>query len=178
MSTNSFLSTKCALLLLDFPSMMGSKGKFSRKVFSGKIVKGEELNKKLSTELVLFGITAFDRSRAISQIEERTYGNEESIKRLAKAFDTSACRNDSKRFFIQEVRKVNQFDNKFSGEDLVQCFIRNGNAAENINILRKWALNILVKSKSKPDQSIKSIMRKNAMSFKHLVTSVKKIFHA
>jgi predicted transposase YbfD/YdcC len=56
--------------------------------------------------------------------------------------------------------------------------IRNDNAAENIDILRKWALNGLQKCKKKPDQSIKSLMRKNAMSFKHLWESVKQIFHA
>jgi predicted transposase YbfD/YdcC len=56
--------------------------------------------------------------------------------------------------------------------------IRNDNAAENIDILRKWALNILQKVKQKPDQSIKSIMRKNAMSFKHMMGIVNKIFHA
>lgn len=56
--------------------------------------------------------------------------------------------------------------------------IRNDNAAENIDILRKWALNVLQKCKQKPEQSIKSLMRKNAMSFKHLLENVKKIFHA
>ena len=56
--------------------------------------------------------------------------------------------------------------------------IRNDNAAENLDILRKWALNVLQKAKSKPDQSIKSLMRKNAMSFKHLISNVNKIFHA
>lgn len=56
--------------------------------------------------------------------------------------------------------------------------IKNDNAAENIDILRKWALNSLQKCKQKPEQSIKSLMRKNAMSFKHLMGSVKKIAHA
>jgi predicted transposase YbfD/YdcC len=56
--------------------------------------------------------------------------------------------------------------------------IRNDNAAENMDILRKWALNILHKAKEKPDQSIKSVMRKNAMSLKYLVACVKKILHA
>lgn len=56
--------------------------------------------------------------------------------------------------------------------------IRNDNAAENMDILRKWALAILVKAKTKPEQSIKSVMRKNSMSFKHLTTVVNKIFHA
>ena len=56
--------------------------------------------------------------------------------------------------------------------------IRNDNAAENIDILRKYAVNSLQKCKQKPEQSIKSIMRKNSMSFKHLLESVKKIFHA
>jgi predicted transposase YbfD/YdcC len=56
--------------------------------------------------------------------------------------------------------------------------IRNDNAAENIDILRKWAMAVLVKTKTKPDQTIKSLMRRNVMSFKHLLASVKKIFHA
>lgn len=56
--------------------------------------------------------------------------------------------------------------------------IRNDNAAENIDILRKWALNVLQKAKRKPEQSIKSLLRKNAMSDKHLFESVNKIFHA
>lgn len=56
--------------------------------------------------------------------------------------------------------------------------IRNDNATENIDILRKWALNVLQKAKQKPEQSIKSLMRKNAMSFKHLIAIVNKIFHA
>lgn len=56
--------------------------------------------------------------------------------------------------------------------------IRNDNASENMDIVRKWALNILHKAKTKPDQSIKSVMRKNAMSFKHLLASVNILFHA
>lgn len=54
--------------------------------------------------------------------------------------------------------------------------IRNDNAVENIDILRKWALNVLQKAKTKPDQSIKSLMRKNAMSFKQLAGVINKIF--
>lgn len=54
--------------------------------------------------------------------------------------------------------------------------IRNDNAAENLDILRKWALNVLQKAKSKPSQSIKSVMRKNAMSFKYLKQSLKVVF--
>lgn len=56
--------------------------------------------------------------------------------------------------------------------------IRNDNAAENMDIIRKWALNILQKAKSKPEQSIKSIMRKNAMNQKNLFNIVKKFLHA
>jgi DNA-binding HxlR family transcriptional regulator len=56
--------------------------------------------------------------------------------------------------------------------------IRNDNAAENLDILRKWALAVLVKLKEKPEQSLKSLMRKNSMSFKHLANSVKKILRA
>lgn len=56
--------------------------------------------------------------------------------------------------------------------------ITNDNAAENVDILRKWALNILQKAKEKPDQSIKSIQRKTGMSFKYLISVVNKIFHA
>ena len=56
--------------------------------------------------------------------------------------------------------------------------IRNDNAAENVDLMRKWALNVLQKAKTKPDQSIKSLMRKNAMSFEHLVDSLNRAFHA
>jgi predicted transposase YbfD/YdcC len=56
--------------------------------------------------------------------------------------------------------------------------IRNENASENMNILRKWSLSVLVKIKQKKEQSIKSLMRKNSMSFNHLVDSVNKILHA
>jgi predicted transposase YbfD/YdcC len=56
--------------------------------------------------------------------------------------------------------------------------IRNDNAAENIDILRKWALNLMQKAKEKPSQSIKSVMRKNSMSFKYLLNNVKRFFHA
>lgn len=56
--------------------------------------------------------------------------------------------------------------------------IRNDNAAENMDIMRKWALNAMSKVKEKPDQSIKGIMRKNSMSFKYLISNVKKFFHA
>lgn len=56
--------------------------------------------------------------------------------------------------------------------------IRNENASENMDIARKWALNVLHKAKTKPDQSLKSLMRKNAMSFSHLLATVKKVFHA
>jgi predicted transposase YbfD/YdcC len=56
--------------------------------------------------------------------------------------------------------------------------IRNDNAAENMDIMRKWALNILHKAKTKPDQSIKSLMRRNSMSIKHLIKTIKMVFHA
>jgi hypothetical protein len=35
----------------------------------------------------------------------------------------------------------------------------------NISAIRKWSLNILQKAKSKPEQSLKGLMRKNAISF-------------
>lgn len=56
--------------------------------------------------------------------------------------------------------------------------IRNDNAAENMSIVRKWTINALSTAKEKPDQSLKSIMRKNSMSFKYLKKTIKKIFHA
>jgi predicted transposase YbfD/YdcC len=56
--------------------------------------------------------------------------------------------------------------------------IRNDNAAENMNIIRKWAMVVLVKAKKKPSQSVKSVMRRNSMSVSHLFGSVKKILHA
>ena len=56
--------------------------------------------------------------------------------------------------------------------------VSNDNAAENLGILRKWALNMLHKVKEKPSQSIKSVMRKNSMSLQYLFDNVNKIFHA
>ena len=56
--------------------------------------------------------------------------------------------------------------------------IRNENATQNMDILRKWSLNVMSKAKENPSQSIKSVMRKNSMSFKYLISNVKKIFHA
>jgi predicted transposase YbfD/YdcC len=56
--------------------------------------------------------------------------------------------------------------------------IRNDNASENMDILRKWALNILHKAKRKPDQPIKAVMKLSSMSFKYLLETVKRIFHA
>jgi len=56
--------------------------------------------------------------------------------------------------------------------------IRNENASENMDIVRKWVLNILHTAKTKPEQSLKRLMRKNAMSVSHLFDTVKKVFHA
>lgn len=59
-----------------------------------------------------------------------------------------------------------------------KCCISNDNAVENLSIVRKWALNVLSKARTKPDQTIKSLMRKNAMSPAHLFKMFNKIFHA
>lgn len=99
-----------------------------------------------------------------------------------------------KRFYISslpaDARKLNQaarlhwgVENQLHWRlDVVfnedKSCIRNDNAAENIDILRKWALNALQKARENPNQSIKSLMRKNAMSAKHLIATVNKIFHA
>jgi len=56
--------------------------------------------------------------------------------------------------------------------------IREDCAAQNMDTLRKWSLNILSKAKTKPEQSLKGLMRKNAMSFKHLCSSVKAVLRA
>lgn len=56
--------------------------------------------------------------------------------------------------------------------------IRNHNAAENMNIVRKWAMSILHKAKIKKSQSLASVMRRNAMSLPHLLAALNKIFHA
>ena len=56
--------------------------------------------------------------------------------------------------------------------------IRNDNAAYNMDILRKWALNVLNNVKRKPSQSIKGLMRKNSMSIKHLLLLLNNYFHA
>ena len=98
------------------------------------------------------------------------------------------------RFYISslpaDARKFNQIarahwgiENKLHWRlDVVfnedKACIRNDNASYNMDIIRKWALNTLQKAKTKPDQSIKSIMRKNSMSFKNLKGTVNKIFHA
>jgi predicted transposase YbfD/YdcC len=54
--------------------------------------------------------------------------------------------------------------------------LHNDNAAENLDILRKWALALMSKVKRKPDQSIRSVMRRNSMSFKYLMDSMKTAF--
>ena len=54
--------------------------------------------------------------------------------------------------------------------------IRNENAAENMNIMRKWALNILSPQKGK--NSIRSLQRKAAMSWGHMTKLLEQIFHA
>ena len=101
---------------------------------------------------------------------------------------------EEKRFYISslpaDARQLNQvarahwgienqlhwrFDVVFNEDG--SC-IRNDNAAENLDILRKWALNALQKVDRKPGQSIKSLMRKSAMSFRHLQGVVKQILHA
>ena len=56
--------------------------------------------------------------------------------------------------------------------------IRNDNAAYNMDILRKWALNVLNNVKRKPSQSIKGLMRKNSMSIKHPLLLLNNYFHA
>jgi predicted transposase YbfD/YdcC len=45
--------------------------------------------------------------------------------------------------------------------------IRDDNEAENMSIIRKWALNILNSQKGK--SSVKSLQRKACMSFKHML---------
>ena len=56
--------------------------------------------------------------------------------------------------------------------------IRDETSAINMNTIRKWSLNILQKAKSKPEQSLKSLMRKNSMSLTHALKIVEKVFHA
>jgi predicted transposase YbfD/YdcC len=56
--------------------------------------------------------------------------------------------------------------------------IRNDNAAENMNIIRKWSMAVLVKAKKKSSQSVKSVMRRNSISVSHLIESVNKILRA
>lgn len=56
--------------------------------------------------------------------------------------------------------------------------ISNENAAENMSLVRKWALNILQQSREKPSQSIASIQRKAAMSFPFLNSLLQNYFHA
>lgn len=54
--------------------------------------------------------------------------------------------------------------------------IRNDNAAENMDIMRKWALNILNQHKGKG--SVRSLQRKVMMSFSFMVDLLTKTFHA
>ena len=56
--------------------------------------------------------------------------------------------------------------------------ITHDNAAENLSIIRKWALNILTKAKTKQDQTIKSLVGKNAMSISHLKNTVNTVLRA
>ena len=51
-------------------------------------------------------------------------------------------------------------------------------SAMNMSTIRKWSLNILQKAKLKPEQSIKGLMRKNAMSLTHSLNIIKRVFHA
>lgn len=57
-----------------------------------------------------------------------------------------------------------------------KCCIRDDNAAENMDIMRKWALNIISKYKGK--SSMKSVQRKVAMSFAFMKDLLLKTFHA
>lgn len=57
-----------------------------------------------------------------------------------------------------------------------KCCIRNDSAAENMDTMRKWALNILSQHKGK--DSMKSLQRKAAMSFKFMLELLQKTFHA
>lgn len=56
--------------------------------------------------------------------------------------------------------------------------IHDETSAINMSTIRKWSLNILQKAKSKPEQSLKSLMRKNAMSLTHALKIVERVFHA
>ncbi|MDR0631247.1 MAG: hypothetical protein LBF66_01600 [Holosporales bacterium] len=47
-----------------------------------------------------------------------------------------------------------------------------------MDVLRKWALTILDKAKDKKNRSVRSLMRRNAMSLHRLIECVKKISHA
>lgn len=117
-----------------------------------------------------------------------------SIGRVVSKVQKGGKETTEERFYISSLpanaRKMNEvarahwgIENKLHWRldvvfNEVKACIRNDNASENMDIVRKWALNILHKAKTKPDQSIKSVMRKNAMSFKHLLASVNNIFHA
>jgi predicted transposase YbfD/YdcC len=136
-----------------------------------------------------------ENDKGHGRIEQRIAYSFEEIKWLQKEHKWPGLKSlEEKRFYISslaaDARQLNQaarlhwgienqlhwrLDVTFNEDG---ACIRNDNAAENIDILRKWALNVLQKAKTKPDQSIKSLMRKNAMSFKHLSIIVNKIFHA
>lgn len=138
--------------------------------------------------------TAFVTDDISWLIERHQWPGLKSIGMVVSNIERSGKQSQEIRFYISslpaDARKFNQIarahwgiENKLHWRlDVVfnedKACIRNDNASYNMDIIRKWSLNALHKAKTKPDQSIKSVMRKNAMSFKCLKETVKKIFHA
>lgn len=138
--------------------------------------------------------TAFATNDIAWLQEHHRWPGLKSIGKVVSQVERGDKTTKEERFYISSLkanaRKLNEvarahwgIENKLHWRlDVVfnedKACIRNDNASENMDIVRKWALNVLHKAKTKPDQSLKSVMRKNAMSFKHLLASVNTIFHA
>lgn len=117
-----------------------------------------------------------------------------SIGMVISTVERSGKQTQETRFYISslkaDARKLNHvarahwgIENKLHWRlDVVfnedKACIRNDNASYNMDIIRKWSLNSIHRAKRKADQSLKSVMRKNSMSFDHLKETVKMVFHA
>jgi predicted transposase YbfD/YdcC len=119
--------------------------------------------------------------RSIGKIIATRTDTRDSRETTEERYYISSLANPDPRRFNEIARKHWGIENQlhwrldvvFNEDKACHC---NDNAAENLDILRKWALAIMVKAKRKSDQSIKSIMRKNSMSFKYLMDSMKIAF--
>jgi predicted transposase YbfD/YdcC len=117
-------------------------------------------------------------------ISKRTFTNHlrKRITTSEQRFYISSLPEDAKKI-CQITRQHWGIENKLHWRlDVVYnedgACIHDDTSAMNMSTIRKWSLNILQKAKSKPEQSLKGLMRKNAMSLAHALKIVKKVFHA